>query len=61
MKPPLSFYPVLTKSLGLGAKSLLTGLSFDDIDNAAKIQATKGNEAAFKFLQAFQLKSKAAA
>ena len=60
MKSALTFHPALTKSLGYGAETLLTGLSFDDIDAAAKLQATKGNEAAFKFLQAFQTKSKAA-
>ena len=57
----LNFFPALTKALGKDAQRLLRGLSFDDIQQAAKLQATQGTTAAWNFLQAFkQTKQKAA-
>ena len=54
----LSFFHSLTKALGKDAPRLLRGLSFDDIQQAAKLQATQGNTAAWNFLQAFKQERK---
>ena len=44
----LNFFPKLTQALGGSAFTLLKGIPFDDI------QATQGDEAARRFLQAFE-------
>ena len=57
----LNFFPARTKAPGKDAPRLLRDLSFDDIQQVAKLQATQGNTAAWSFLQAFkQTKQKAA-
>jgi hypothetical protein len=55
-----SYFPTLTKCLGPVAERLLKGLPFDEIQNAARIQAKEGDEAARRFLASFQTGRKTA-
>jgi hypothetical protein len=58
MNHSINFYPKLKAALN-GHWELLKGLDFETIDKAAKLQATRGNESALKFLHSEQ-KAKAA-
>jgi hypothetical protein len=51
MNHAINFYPKL-KAVANGYYELFKGLDFETIDKAAKLQATRGNEAARKFLEA---------
>ena len=46
----ITFYPKLKTALN-GHWELLKGRSFDDIDKAAKLQATQGDKSAVDFLK----------
>jgi hypothetical protein len=59
MTPAIGFYPKL-KAVANGYFELFNGLDFETIDKAAKLQATRGDEAARRFLESLKSKGQQA-
>jgi hypothetical protein len=57
MNHSINFYPKLKTVLN-GHWELINGLGFETIDKAAKLQATRGNDAARRFLEAQKSEAK---